>query len=438
MRKGKGSMEFLQKTLDVLLQEQVSKENILVKVIQKQLEKSGITLTKTQLKDIKRKLKRGSLKNLTFSIRDSQVPVRLRSEEKGREKSLNLSDSENVITEILDEFNQLIADMIPGMVSDISPIMLRGLKRTAAQMLRERRAERKAFEANLAHHWGKALDSLQMLIVFVLEAGDDFNREFRHAASREQDYVFNVLARLHARACQVASEIITLLRAGYADGAHARWRCLHEIAVVALFIVDHGNDVAERYLLHEGIESYKAANQYQEHFEALGYVSLTKAELEKFEKRRNALITHFGKNYGGDYGWAADVLKISRPTFSDIEKQVGLDHFRPYYKLASHNVHANPKGLFFKLGLYPKKLTLLLAGPSNIGLTDPGHSTALSLSHVLVAFLMTRPNFDRLVICDLIHNLGGEIGQAFWAAEESVRRRTLKISKSRKRERREK
>ena len=40
--------------------------------------------------------------------------------------------------------------------------------------------------------------------------------------------------------------------------------------------------------------------------------------------------------------------------FSDIERAVRLDHLRPYYKLASHNVHANPKGMLFRLGLYPE------------------------------------------------------------------------------------
>jgi hypothetical protein len=43
-----------------------------------------------------------------------------------------------------------------------------------------------------------------------------------------------------------------------------------------------------------------------------------------------------------------------------------LDYLRPYYKLASHNVHAQPKGILFKLGLVQNQ-DILLAGPSNYG-----------------------------------------------------------------------
>jgi hypothetical protein len=39
------------------------------------------------------------------------------------------------------------------------------------------------------------------------------------------------------------------------------------------------------------------------------------------------------------------------PTFKDIERAAGIDHLRAHYRMASHNVHANPKGVFFKLGM---------------------------------------------------------------------------------------
>ena len=59
---------------------------------------------------------------------------------------------------------------------------------------------------------------------------------------------------LHANACLVTSEVITLLEAGYSSGATARWRSLHEVAVYAMFIVKHGPGTAERYLRHVHIK----------------------------------------------------------------------------------------------------------------------------------------------------------------------------------------
>ena len=42
------------------------------------------------------------------------------------------------------------------------------------------------------------------------------------------------------------------------------WRSLHEMAVVASLIQQHGQELAERYLLHENIQQYKLACAYQE------------------------------------------------------------------------------------------------------------------------------------------------------------------------------
>ena len=110
------------------------------------------------------------------------------------------------------------------------------------QGLAEKEAERLVFEYNMYRRWGKALDALEMLILLSFECGDAFNSFFREKAVSENDLVFEVLTRIHARACQVAYEIFTLLKAGYADGAHARWRCLHELTVIGVFIAESGQE----------------------------------------------------------------------------------------------------------------------------------------------------------------------------------------------------
>ena len=78
-------------------------------------------------------------------------------------------------------------------------------------MLRDRRKEKNGFETRLYKTWKKPLDLLEMFWVIAVEVGTDFNHHFRQDASLEQDYVFDVLTHLHARACQITSEILTLL-----------------------------------------------------------------------------------------------------------------------------------------------------------------------------------------------------------------------------------
>jgi hypothetical protein len=216
------------------------------------------------------------------------------------------------------------------------------------------------------------LNLLELFLIIVFEAGDITNKHFRSENSDENKFVFEALTRLHAKACQVSLEILTLLRSGYADGAHARWRSLHELAVIGTFIANNGNDLAEKYILHEAVESLQIANQYNKYYEKLGEDSISLEEYQLLKSNYDKLLNRFGDSYKNDYGWAASLLNKKRPTFSDIEESINLDHYRPYYKMASHNIHADTKGIYFRLGLLNNSdNSILLAGPSNYGLTDP-------------------------------------------------------------------
>ena len=125
---------------------------------------------------------------------------------------------------------------------------------------------------------------------------------------KAQNHVFDVLTRLHARACQIAFEVLVLLKNGFADGAHARWRSLHEVTVVASFIKTHGDEVAERYLLHDNIELYKAAELHQKHYAILGEEPIPDDEYNSIKVIRDELIDCFGTPYKNNYGWASSVL----------------------------------------------------------------------------------------------------------------------------------
>ena len=105
---------------------------------------------------------------------------------------------------------------------------------------------------------------------------------------------------------------------------------------------------------------------------------------------------------------------------ADIQEAAGIDHLAPYYRMASHNVHANPKGVFFKLGLIGETDTLL-AGPSNAGLADPGHATALSLVQISSLLLLLYPTLDNQIAMRVMHALGDEIGAALLAAHKKLK-----------------
>jgi len=392
-------MKILQEAFDQELKDMFKPSRLGTELVRKKLLKLGIEVAETQLDDIKSQFELTGNDTFHLEFEDHQIiEAGFESEEQFQQTLSNFfeelaSDIETYAT----EFDEELPAIIMKSTDQLSHDVLKDLKISSKEMLKDRALDIHSFESNLVNVYRKGFELLEMLIVISLEAGDSFNNDLRAEASSANDYVFEVLTRLHARACQIAYEILVLLKSGLADGAHARWRSLHEISVTAFLIGANDNTLAERYLLHDEVESYKAAQIYQEHYARLGYEPLSVEEMADLKNIHDSLVDRFGKNYRSDYGWASVVSKNKRPTFRDIERCAGLEHLRPYYKMACHNVHANPRGIFFKLGLYPESVDILLAGPSNVGLTDPGQLTALSLSQISTTLLTREPNIDRIV-----------------------------------------
>ncbi len=415
-------MKTLQEVFDQELKNLFKPEKLGTELVQQKLEEIGIEASEFQLKEIKKIFKQSEDDTLHLEFEDDQIFDAGFESKEQFEKAFQSIFTE--LTNDLEKMTQNFSEELPSIMQEttdhLSQKILNDLKQDAQRMIKERAADFSSFEASLHNTYQEAFDLLEMLIAISLEAGEAFSDINRNEAFSENDFIFDVLTRLHARACQISYEIIVLLKSGLADGAHARWRSLHEISVTAIFIGSNGNDLAERYLLHDEVESYKACKIYQENFEKLGYEPLSKEEVASLQYGYESLIKRFGDNYRFDYGWASTVINKDKPTFRDIEKFAGLNHLRPFYKMACNNVHANPKGIFFKLGLYPDSGDILLAGPSNAGLTDPGQLTALSLTQTTTTLLTHRPNIDCLVACKIMMALEREIGEAFLKAENSI------------------
>jgi hypothetical protein len=406
----------LQKHFDRLVKSEFSPEKLGLTLISKKLKEHGITLTTAQNNKLRKQLKNLKNDSLILSFEDDQIfSAGFTSENEFKESVQHIFDELIEDTsELLDNFlDDDITKIIDDISDSIANILVESLKDSAKDMLADQEKLKNSFNKNLKKLWGKALKLLQMLIVMSLEAGEYFNKNNRQSASKNDDFVFEALTRLHAKACQISSEILTLLSNGFADGANARWRALHEISVVSHFIKDHGTEVAEKYLLHQHIEAHKSALQYQEYSSRLNMTSLSTKELEEIKQIHDQLIARFGKGYKNDHGWASDALDIEKPTFRDIEAKVNLDHLRPYYKMASNNIHANSSGIHFRLGLLNDD-EFLLAGPSNIGLTDPGSLLGLSLTQITTVLLTYNTNLDALVIIKTMMILQNELDEVLF------------------------
>jgi hypothetical protein len=386
-------------------------------LVRRKLADMGFALTEKQIAHVARRLSKGQ-GNIRINgkrLVNAKTIPRQRLKE-----PLSVNIGEDDIRGAIDEIDSWIPGVMESTSERLAGRLLSQLRRSGRVFLRDWDRERVQFQVRLARTWGRAFYLLDLFLAVALQSGADFTHRNEKSATSGEGEVVHVLTRLHARACQVTAEVVSLLKSGFADGAHARWRTLHEIAVVSTFIKKHGAETARRYLAHEAVESYRAAKQYQDQCQAIGYEPLNAKEFAAIQKRYDNALQRFGKDFGGSYGWAALSLSRSKPTFSDIEHDVKLDSLSPFYRLASHNVHANPKGITFKLGLGPDRGRVLLAGPSNTGLADPAQSASLSLLHATSAMLGTRPDLDGIVVLKVLVTLQAQIAQTFVEIQRKI------------------
>jgi hypothetical protein len=303
---------------------------------------------------------------------------------------------------------------------DVAKGILKRLKEKAPEMLREHRELDAGFRERNFQRWREGLDLLEMLIVIAEESGSDFNAEFRPKAVQQNNFVFEAVCGLHARAVLVAREILCLLEGGFADGALARWRSLHEIAVVSAFLSERDNQLAERFLLSREAQACKAILEYQTKVPRTGLDPFTDEEIQRAIGVRDELVQRYGAAIQRDYGWAGEALANKSPTFRDVEEAVGLDHLRPYFRWASDHVHAGHKPHATFLGTSETVQPVVLSGQSNSGLTEPAAQTGLSLVQATAALLLVEPNFDHLVISQMLLDLVGEVQETFVRIERET------------------
>lgn len=400
-------MDQIQRSVNEILENVPA--DILSDLLDGKLRAQGIALPKEKRMELAKRILSEKVNELTIDA-DSEI----------RDLVIQFTDADaTAVSAKLDEFLERLPDRIQGLMDETADALFESLKQRWEAESRQQQIDLDGFRERLAQRWGDGLERLKMLVTISREYGSELNSELRPRGGGDKPLTFDVLIKLHARACQVFEEVVCLLSNGFADGAMARWRTLHEIAAVAFLLGRFGEELAERYLHHEVVEARRAATQYQRHHKRLGYEPFGQDELDAIERRYKEMIAKYGKSFRNAQGWAAKHLGKDDPSISDIQEAASIDHLAPFYKMASHNVHANPKGVLFKLGLVGES-TVLLAGPSNAGLADPGHAAALSLVQISSALLHLSPTVDYIVLMKIMQSLTIEIGEALISAHRKL------------------
>jgi hypothetical protein len=387
----------------------------LQKLIAKKLQEQGIKRTKSLSERLARHILDGNGEPVKYS------------------RAITLTFTEADGAEIEEAIKRFCDTQLPALVRNgahrTSKIVLKDLKSRWPDEHAMQIADISEFRERLEDRWGKPLGLLRMLLTMVREwCQGAHQREITRKKAKPQQLT-GLLIRLLVRACQVTDEIICLLENGFADGAMARWRTLHEIAVVATVISQYGESIAEQYLAHQSVESKKKMDKYLACYRQLGYKPLSVREQKKIVRNYNKAIAQYGKPFGKDYGWAASHLKNGQPNFVDLEAAAGRADMRAHYQLGNDNVHAGIKSMFVRLGLI-EGYTGLLSGRSNAGLTEPGQNAAFTLTQLAALVCMAEPGFDDLVVGEIVVTLKNEIPQAFGRADRQLRKDDKKFRSS--------
>jgi hypothetical protein len=269
---------------------------------------------------------------------------------------------------------------------------------------------RDLFATGLRPQWGPALERLRILHEVAWEAG----RTFHGAAARGA--LHEVLARLHARGLALVAEILCLLENGFASGAMARWRSLHETTVVALVLRGGGEEQARRFLEHDAIGRFRQARDYQLRARQLASKPIPTDVFAAIKADHDHVVGLYGPRFRDDYGWANGLGNDTHISFRDLEVIAKQDRLRPYYQMANNPIHAGARGLLWELGTVDRDV--LVTGSSDRGLADPGQLTARSLSLLTRTFVLSRDDAGLrwVIYVDALDELSRRASDAFLGA----------------------
>jgi len=313
--------------------------------------------------------------------------------------------------EFVEKFNEFIetsAKILIGSFSD-----------DTKKHINSKEIDDKVFLENHKELWRPGLEKLEILIDVCIDAGSNFNKNRMRGNS--EDFLLEILVRLHAKSCAIANEILYLLKGGYADASQARWRALHETNVTLAFISKHGLECAQRFIEHEIVDSYNGMKIHKKYEHKMQAKGPSIEEIEVITSQYKEVIKKYGKGFEKQYGWLEPFFPgIHNPGFQSMEKDVGLDHMRIYFKWASQNIHTSFKTLTKTLTLPEFDPNVINVGPSNYGLVDPAHSTALSLAQATCFILARDSEVESVILMKALTFLTDEIGITFLDAAQKL------------------
>ncbi len=295
-------------------------------------------------------------------------------------KKQGVSDEEVLVREREFDFTEVLETMIQTATDNT----VQFFQSTMYERVMEERATIDEFIAHQDQIWGKGFVASEAMYIIAVESAEAYGEYLADLPNNQKDdkkYRYLALRELHGRSCQVFLEILCLMKSGFADGAYARWRTMYELSIVAEFIWNNEEYVAQAFIqASEGNDNW--------------------------------------------YNWAkeAPCFKSQKKniTFSAIESKCNLltDDWKKQHELAHKIVHASPQATFKRLGIF-KPNGNIIAGHTDYGIVSAAENSAISLSKITTLFLTLIPYGDGLVHSRCLSKWVKEIKKHYYNAEDN-------------------
>lgn len=287
--------------------------------------------------------------------------------------------------ELLERINKIdFTEVFLKMSEKVSTDSVEYMEKTMYERVLEERAQTAEFMARHEQIWGKGFVASEAMYIIALESAD-MHRQYVDSLPSDmiegKQYHLAALRQIHARASQQFLEITYLIKAGFADGAFARWRSMYELSVIADFIMKNDESVALAFV--------KAANSND--------------SWHNWAKTAPCFAGSKKKNI----------------TFNDIQNKCSFstDVWRGQYQLANKVVHASPQGTFNRLGTFDDT-DVLLAGHSDYGVFLAAEHSAITLAVITASLLTIFPYGDGTVYASTIGKWVDIVRKYYSEAEE--------------------
>lgn len=298
--------------------------------------------------------------------------------------------ADGTLETLYDDVGEQLADTVYASLQKSAPRLVRGLRR-----------DRRRLTKRMADVWGPADQVFQAANYIGYELGRDIAK-----SSHKHGPKVMALLGAHGRALRTADEIRHLAISGFHAGATARWRSLHELAVLAIVLTGASPDVSRRYLEYARIENLSDVKAYQQHAKVLGRKPFNLEEVEKAERSAAEVVERWGKDMCNQNGWASPLFPGKKSiSFRDLESIADLGHMRPFYRLGNNHIHAGPRaGELNLIDVTPSGSPAITVGATVFGnIAETCHGAMISVHQatagLVSAYLSEKPEggLDHLV-----------------------------------------